>query len=317
MMRATTAIAVHGGAGTFSRRHLTPDVEKEYLSALTDAVEKAHRLLATGYSALDAVELAVTLLEDCPLFNAGKGAVFTHEGLHEMDAAIMCGKTLDAGSVAAVRSIKNPIKGARIILQNSEHIMLSGAGAETYLNTFGIETESDDYFHTPNRYNQWLKARETDKSFIDHTTEHKFGTVGAVAVDADGNLAAATSTGGMTNKKFGRIGDSPIIGSGTYANNSTCAVSCTGHGEFFMRTVLAYDISCRMQLSSLTLAQAARQSLNILTKIGGEGGFIAVDNRANISMIYNCEGMYRAMKKGRGKATAAIFEQRNRKFNSI
>ncbi|MCL4133230.1 UNVERIFIED_CONTAM: hypothetical protein GTU68_045577 [Idotea baltica] len=247
-------------------------------------------------SAIKAVEAAVGELENCPLFNAGKGAVFNSVGQHEMDASIMDGKTLNAGAIAAVRNVKNPIYFANLIREHSDHILLVGDGALEFGKKFNVEIESDDYFYTEHRYSQWQKIKGSDNFQLDHTSEKKYlGTVGAVALDNEGNLAAATSTGGMTNKKFGRIGDSPLIGLGNYANNNTCAVSCTGSGEYLMRAVSAYDISCLMEYKGLSLQEAAEFSiLNKLTALGGDGGVVSIDQKGNIAMVFNCDGMYRA-----------------------
>jgi beta-aspartyl-peptidase (threonine type) len=286
-------LAVHGGAGTISRSSMTPEKEKAYKSALEDALNKGFFLLKDGSSALDAVQAAVMSLEDCPLFNAGKGSVFTHDGTHEMDAAIMEGKYLKAGAVAGVRNIKNPVLLARNVMDKSEFVLLSGKGAEDFAILHAISTEEAEYFFDQLRYDQLLESHSTGKTQLDHT-DKKFGTVGAVAYDKHGNLAAATSTGGMTNKRFSRIGDSPIIGAGTYANNQTCAISCTGHGEFFIRSVVAYDVSCLMEYKGLSLEEACNLVVNKkLKEMGGEGGLIAVDNLGNVCLPFNSEGMYR------------------------
>jgi beta-aspartyl-peptidase (threonine type) len=264
--------------------------------------------------AIDAVEAVVKQLEDNPLFNAGRGSVFTHEGRNEMDASIMEGKTLMAGAISGVYNVKNPITLARTVMESSEHVFLSGGGAVDFAKKMGIPLESDDYFFVQYRYDQLQKARENDEIILDHTivknnNEKKFGTVGAVALDAYGNLAAATSTGGMTNKQHGRIGDSPIIGAGTYANNKTCAVSCTGHGEYFMRSVVAYDISCLMEYKGLSLKQACDFVIHDkLLKLGGEGGLVAVDHEGNIEMPFNTEGMYRAGKHGESDLIIGIYK---------
>jgi beta-aspartyl-peptidase (threonine type) len=272
---------------------MTPEKEKAYKSALEDALNKGFFLLKDGSSALDAVQAAVMSLEDCPLFNAGKGSVFTHDGTHEMDAAIMEGKYLKAGAVAGVRNIKNPVLLARNVMDKSEFVLLSGKGAEDFAILHAISTEEAEYFFDQLRYDQLLESHSTGKTQLDHT-DKKFGTVGAVAYDKHGNLAAATSTGGMTNKRFSRIGDSPIIGAGTYANNQTCAISCTGHGEFFIRSVVAYDVSCLMEYKGLSLEEACNLVVNKkLKEMGGEGGLIAVDNLGNVCLPFNSEGMYR------------------------
>ncbi|MFD1186729.1 isoaspartyl peptidase/L-asparaginase family protein [Pontibacter rugosus] len=306
------AIALHGGAGTIQQESLTPAQDKAYRNALRTAIDRGHSILAEGGSALDAVELAVTILEDSPLFNAGRGAVFTKEGKHEMDAAIMCGRTLEAGAVAGVRNVKNPIILSRSILTNSDHVMLSGYGAEEFALNHGIALAPESYFFDKLRYEQWSEVRDSNIYQLDHTVHHdeKFGTVGAVALDAAGNVAAATSTGGMTNKRYNRIGDSPIIGSGTYANNNTCAVSCTGHGEYFMRAVVAYDISCLIEYKGLTLQQACDEVvMKKLVKFGGEGGLVALAPNGDIAMPFNSEGMYRAMKKGSQTTYVAIYKE--------
>jgi beta-aspartyl-peptidase (threonine type) len=273
---------------------MTAELQQQYEQGLNDALEAGYSILKTGGSSLDAVEAAVASLEDFAMFNAGRGSVFNNAGKHEMDASIMCGKTLDAGAVSALSNVKNPVKLARSVMQHSEHVMLFGAGAEVFAKKHNIEFAPDDYFFNQFRYDQWQEAMKEDRVQMDHS-DKKFGTVGAVALDKDGNLAAATSTGGMTNKKFGRVGDSPIIGAGTYANNNTCAISCTGHGELFIRSVVAYDISCLMEYKGLSLKEACDVVVHDkLVKIGGEGGLVAIDKHGNIDMPFNSEGMYRA-----------------------
>jgi beta-aspartyl-peptidase (threonine type) len=304
------AIALHGGAGTITAATLTTEQEKAYRLALHDAIEVGHKILTNGGTALDAVERTVTYLEDTPLFNAGRGSVFTKEGKHEMDAAIMNGLTLGAGAVAGVRNIRNPIRLARAVMESSDHVLLSGYGAEEFARKYNMDFESEDYFFDMFRYNQWREVRDTDIYMLDHAHEQKFGTVGAVALDKAGNLAAATSTGGMTNKNYNRIGDTPIIGSGTYANNKTCAISCTGHGEFFMRAVVAYDVSCLIEYKGLTLQQACEHVvLDKLVAFGGEGGLIATNTAGDIVMPFNSEGMYRASRKNAEKAYVAIYKE--------
>lgn len=296
-------IAVHGGAGTILRTSMTPEKEKAYISGIEEAVLTGEGILARGGSSLDAVEAAVKKLEDHPLFNAGKGAVFTHDGKNEMDACIMEGKELKAGAVAGVQHIKNPVSLARAVMEKSEHVLLVGDGAMQFAIEMKIAIEKDDYFFVQHRYDQLQQAKKSNQTILDHTvqlpdTEKKFGTVGAVALDVHGNLAAATSTGGMTNKRWGRIGDSPIVGAGTYANNKTCAVSCTGHGEYFLRAVVAYDISCLIEYKGASLKEACQLVVNNkLVTFGGEGGLIAIDPYGNIEMPFNSEGMYRGMKK--------------------
>lgn len=292
-MNSSFALAIHGGAGTITRGLMSLEKEQTYLIGLQTALDAGRRILVSGGSAVDAVEQAVLKLEDNPLFNAGRGSVFNHEGKHEMDAAIMDGKTRNAGAVTCVFNIKNPVLLASSIMRSSEHVLLSGAGAEVYAREQGLAFETNEYFHDDFRYGQWKEIAETDHIQLDHS-EKKFGTVGAVALDLQGNLAAATSTGGMTNKKWGRIGDTPIIGAGTYANNNTCAISCTGHGEYFIRAVVAYDIHCLMEYKNLSLQEACNLVVNNkLVKDGGEGGLIAVDRFGNIALPFNSEGMYR------------------------
>ncbi|WP_018477906.1 isoaspartyl peptidase/L-asparaginase family protein [Pontibacter roseus] len=303
------ALAIHGGAGTITPASMTPELEKAYKAALSHALDAGYQVLEAGGSALDAVELAVVRLEDSPLFNAGKGSVFTKDGKHEMDAAIMCGKTMQAGAVAGVRSIRNPIQLTRAILEHSDHVFMSGYGAEEFARKYDISFEPEEYFYDAHRYKQWREVRDTDVFILDHTHDRKFGTVGAVALDAEGNLGAATSTGGMTNKNYNRIGDTPIIGAGTYANNATCAISCTGHGEFFIRAVVAYDISCLMEYKGYTLQEACEQVvLDKLVKFGGEGGLIAVDKVGNIALPFNSEGMYRGCRASGKEALVAIYK---------
>ncbi len=307
------AIAIHGGAGTITRASLTPEQEKAYRAALQQAVEAGHGILKQGKTALDAVEVAVASLEDNPLFNAGRGSVFTSEGKHEMDAAIMCGKTLEAGAVAGVQGIKNPISLSRAVMQHSEHVLLSGRGAEEFARNQGIPFAPEQYFYDSFRFKQWSEVRDSDAFMLDHSEqkEKKFGTVGAVAVDQYGNTAAATSTGGMTNKRYNRIGDSPIIGAGTYANDKTCAISCTGHGEYFMRAVVAYDVSCLMEYKGYSLQQACEEVvMHKLVKFGGEGGLIAVTAAGELALPFNSEGMYRARKKNDEDTFIGIYTEK-------
>jgi beta-aspartyl-peptidase (threonine type) len=305
------SIAVHGGAGTILRSHMTPEKERAYQAALEAAVNTGHQLLAAGGSAWDAVAAAVVVLEDSPLFNAGRGAVFTHDGTHELDASIMDGRDQSGGAVAGVHLVRNPILLARLVRERSEHVLLTGAGAEAFARLHGVAFEPVEYFHTAQRWEQLQEALKDDSIRMDHSDdkdEKKFGTVGAVARDAQGNLAAATSTGGMTNKKWGRVGDTPILGAGTYANNATCAISCTGHGEYFIRSVVAYDVHCMMEYKGLPLAEAVRTVVHDkLVKIGGEGGLIAVDAQGNVVLDFNSEGMYRAKRVGMGEVVAEIY----------
>ncbi len=267
--------------------------ETKYITELNHAIIKGYTILKGGGSALDAVEYAVRILEDCPLFNAGKGSVFTHEGTHEMDASIMCGDTLNAGAVAAVKGIRNPVQLARKVMEESGYVLLCGSGAERFGKSAALPFENEKYFFTDNRFNQWQALKNSEHAVLDHDGGKKFGTVGAVALDQNGNVAAATSTGGLTNKKFGRLGDSVVIGAGNYANNKTCAVSCTGYGEYFIRSVVAYDISCLMEYGGLSLKDACARVIDKLTDFGGEGGFIAIDKLGNIELLFNTEGMYR------------------------
>ncbi len=309
------ALAIHGGAGTILKSEMTDALEKEYRHGLEKALRKGFSVLQRGDSALDAVETAVVELENFPLFNAGKGSVFTHEGKIEMDACIMDGANLKSGAVAFVKNVKNPIKLARLVMEKTEHCLLAGEGANEFAHELKVEFEADEYFFTEHRYLQLLKAIEENRVQLDHTSNQKskiknqksIGTVGAVACDLNGNVAAATSTGGMTNKKFGRIGDTPIIGAGNYAANETCAVSCTGHGEFFMLGVTAYDVAARMKYKKLSLAEASAEALEHLTQIGGEGGFIAVDSAGNVALPFNSEGMYRAFMTASGDLKVEIY----------
>ena len=308
-------IAVHGGAGTISKKSMTPEKEAAYIKALNEALTAGYKILEKNGDALDAVKAAVIELENNVLFNAGKGSVFTNTGTHEMDASIMDGKNLSAGAVAAVKNIRNPIELAYAVMKKSEHVFLIGQGAELFAKQNEIPFEKDEYFYSEQRYRQWQKVKGTDETALDHniSTEDpngkKFGTVGAVACDANGTLAAATSTGGMTNKQFGRVGDSPIIGIGTYANNKTCALSCTGHGEPFIKAVAAYDVSCLMEYKGLSLEDATNVVvMDKLMKIDGEGGMIGVDANGNAALIFNCEGMYRGFWSSDGKREVAIYK---------
>jgi beta-aspartyl-peptidase (threonine type) len=287
-----STLAVHGGAGTIDRNKMTPELEREYRSGLETALNAGWEILHEGGSSLDAVETAVSSLENFPLFNAGRGSVFTHDGKQEMDAAIMDGAALKAGAVAFVRNIKNPVKLARMVMERTEHALLAGEGANQFAEEIGMKTEPDEYFFTEHRWLQLQNAISAGIVQLDHAAARPMGTVGAVAVDGSGHLAAATSTGGMTNKKYGRVGDSALVGQGTYADD-VVAVSCTGHGEYFMLGVTAYDVAARMKYAGLSLEIAARESLYRLTSIGGEGGLIAVDAQGNITMPFNSQGMYR------------------------
>lgn len=311
------SLAIHGGAGTILKEDMTPELEKAYLQGLQDALKAGYAVLEEGGSSANAVKAAIVILEDNVLFNAGRGSVFTKKGVQEMDAAIMDGKDLSAGAVAGIRNVRNPIELAMEVMRNSNHVFLSGKGANDFAIKQGIKLEPDEFFFSQFRYDQWKQIRDSDNYSLDHTHQQleelmrdkKFGTVGAVACDSNGNIAAATSTGGMTNKKYGRIGDSPLIGCGTYANNLTCAISATGHGEPFIRAVAAHDVSCLMEYKGLTLEQAMHEVvLNKLPKIDGEGGMIGVDAAGNISMLFNSAGMYRGAKSSDGTDYVGIYK---------
>jgi beta-aspartyl-peptidase (threonine type) len=292
------AIVIHGGAGVITRDKMSPAMDKEYREALSVALNTGRQILADGGTALEAVEKTINVMENNPLFNSGKGAVFTHEGRNEMDASIMDGSNLDAGAVACVTDIKNPITAARYVMTNSPHVLLSGAGASEFAKEQGLEIVPPSYFYTEKRYQELQQMLKKDKH----------GTVGCCALDKNGNLAAGTSTGGMSDKRYNRIGDSPIIGAGTYANNNTCAVSCTGHGEFFIRWTVAHDISALMEYKGLTLDQASNLVVkDKLVKAGGSGGVICVDKTGNISMPFNSEGMFRGYAKADGNGGIFIY----------
>lgn len=281
-------LVIHGGAGTITRSGMTPEMEKQYRDALEQSLKSGQAVLARGGSSIDAVETAIRVLEDNPLFNAGKGSVFTHEGKNELDAAIMDGRTKKAGSVAGVTIIRNPISAARAVMEKSEHVMMVGRGAELFATKMGLEIVDPSYFWTERRW------KALQRELMEKEKKKSIGTVGCVAVDKNGNLAAGTSTGGMTNKQFGRVGDAPIIGAGTYAENESVAVSATGHGEFFIRWTVAYDIAALMKYRGMTVQQAGDEVINRKLKaVGGEGGVIALDAKGNFAMPFNSEGMYR------------------------
>ncbi|PWG80952.1 isoaspartyl peptidase/L-asparaginase family protein [Pararcticibacter amylolyticus] len=314
-------MVVHGGAGTILKSKMTPEKEAAYREALTQALQEGYSKLKAGKSSLDAVEAAIHVMEDSPLFNAGKGAVFTHDGRNELDASVMNGKTLEAGAVAGVTTIRNPISAARAVMEKSEHVMMVGAGAEKFAKEAGLTIVDPQYFWTRERWEGLQQAIKEDstKSVLDHgnkktmrmgTTnrDYKFGTVGAVALDKEGNLAAGTSTGGMTNKKYGRVGDSPIIGAGTYANNATAAISCTGWGEFYIRSVVAHDVSALMEYKGLSAAEAGKTVINKVGKLGGDGGMIILDRNGNAAMPFNTEGMYRGKVTEEGKIEIEIYK---------
>lgn len=294
------AIAIHGGAGAMTPDNYTQEEIAGYEAELNAAINIGVTILKEGGSSLDAVELVVRYLEDCPLFNAGRGAVFTNDGKNELDAAIMFGKDLTAGAVAGVGDIKNPISAARKVMENSPHVLMVGKGASLFASQNGAEIVDSSYFYTDKSYQALQRSLERDK---------KMGTVGCVALDIEGNLAAATSTGGMTNKRYGRVGDVPIIGAGTYANNSTCAVSATGHGEFFIRYTVAHDISALMEYKGLSLATASDEVVQKkLVDVGGEGGIIAVDKWGNVHLSFNSLGMFRGYATENGESKVAIFQ---------
>ncbi len=299
-------LAIHGGAGTILRSEMSSSKESKYKKALLKSITTGYQILEKGGTALDAVEACVMCLEDIPLFNAGRGSVFNSKGQQEMDASIMDGQSLKAGAAAMLRHIKNPVRLARCIMEHSEHVMLAGKGAEKFAKTHGFKRMNADYFFNEERYKQLLVARKVDKVVLDH---NKYGTVGAVALDKMGHLAAATSTGGMTNKKFGRIGDSPVIGAGCYADDQSCAVSCTGSGEYFLRTNAAFHVAALMRYGGQNLEHAANQIIHdILPSIGGDGGLIAIDSKGNIALPFNTEGMYRAFQKSGGPPVIEIYK---------
>jgi len=300
-------LVIHGGAGNITPANLPAEIAEQFEAKLNEVLMHGDSILKSGGTSLDAVESCVRMMEDCPLFNAGKGAVFSAEGKNELDAAIMDGKTGLAGAVAGVTTIRNPITAARAVMEKSNHVMLAGKGAETFAAEQGLEIVPDDYFFTQTRWDSYLKARAVDDSI--ENIDNKHGTVGCVAVDTYGNLAAATSTGGMTYKKYGRIGDSPVIGAGTYAENKTCAVSATGHGEFFIRNLVAYDIAAIMKYKGLSVAEAADVVvMHKLKQQGGKGGIIAVDKHGNIAMPFNTTGMFRGYVKSGGEVKVAMFK---------
>jgi beta-aspartyl-peptidase (threonine type) len=309
------SIAIHGGAGTILPEEMKPELEEAYRQALKAAVDEGYEILAAGGSAIDAVMAATISLEDCPLFNAGRGAVFTHEGGHELDASLMNGADLAAGAVAGVTGVRNPILLAREVMLQTQHVLLAGEGAMSFARACGIPLERPEYFFTEFRHRQWTEVRQTGISVLDHSTRaqlkgaHKMGTVGAVARDQQGNLAAATSTGGMTNKQYGRVGDSPVIGAGTWADNHTCAISCTGHGELFLKAVAAYDVHARMLYGQQSLQAAMHATVHEkLVEMGGEGGMIGIDASGHVSMMFNSAGMYRASRVRNQAAVVNIYK---------
>jgi L-asparaginase / beta-aspartyl-peptidase len=317
-MKQKIALAIHGGAGTILKQNMTAELEKKYKESLHHSLQKGYERLQAGGSSLDAVEVAVKELEDCPLYNAGRGSVFTADGKNELDASVMYGKDLSAGAVAAVSCIKNPVVAARAVMEKSDHVMLVGSGAEEFARMHGLEMADASYFFTKERWDALLRIRDEDPSRteLDHgsrktiqkkTKEAKFGTVGAVALDRSGHMAAATSTGGMTNKKWGRVGDSPVIGAGTYANQ-LCAVSCTGWGEFFLRLCVAKTVADLMEYKGYSLLRATNEVIRKkLPALGGDGGLVAVDCKGNVALPFNTEGMYRGYVKDNGKIVVEIY----------
>ena len=302
------SIAIHGGAGVISRSTMTQENERAYRADLERALDAGYAVLERGGSSLDATVAAVRIMEDSPLFNAGIGAVFSHEGINELDAAIMDGATKKAGAVAGVRHVKNPIELARMVMERTPHVLLTGEGAEEFALEQGVQLVPGRYFYTERRWKQLEEARRDDKLASAEEDIGFFSTVGAAARDRNGNLAAATSTGGMTNKRWGRIGDSPIIGAGTYADNDSCAVSATGSGEYFIRAVVAHEICARVRLTGVTAADAAREVVHrMLVEIGGDGGVIVVDKNGELTMDFNTEGMFRAARDSRGRHEVAIY----------
>lgn len=314
-------MVIHGGAGTILKKNMTPEKEAAYIAVLTQALQAGYEKIKAGKTSLDAVEATIHVLENDPHFNAGKGAVFTHDGKNELDAAIMDGKTLMAGAVAGVTTVKNPISAARAVMEKSEHVMMVGAGADLFAKDAGLEIVDPKYYWTKERWDGLQQAIKEDstKAVLDHGSkksellgsknhDYKFGTVGCVALDKAGNLAAGTSTGGMTNKKYGRVGDAPIIGSGTYCNNETAGVSCTGWGEFYIRNVVAKTISDLMEYKGLSVAAASKMALDKVGKMGGDGGLIALDKKGNIAMPFNTEGMYRGAITADGKIEVNIYK---------
>ena len=315
-------IVIHGGAGTILKKNMSDSLEQAYNEKLEEAIRTGHEILKNGGTSLEAVTATINIMEDSPLFNAGKGAVFTHEETNELDASIMDGKTLNAGAVAGVTQVKNPINLAKLVMTNSNHVMLAGKGAEVFAQEQGVELVDPSYFYTEKRFNSLQKLKRRKQAELDTNNktafhaedpfmkDSKFGTVGCVALDKEGNLAAGTSTGGMTDKRWNRIGDAPIIGAGTYANNATCAVSSTGWGEYFIRAMVAHDISALMEYKGLSLQEAAELVIQEkVPNLGGDGGIVAIDNKGNIAMEFNTAGMYRAHMNAEGELTVGIYKE--------
>ncbi|HEX8748748.1 MAG TPA: isoaspartyl peptidase/L-asparaginase [Pyrinomonadaceae bacterium] len=307
--KGSFGFVIHGGAGTITKQNMTAELEASYQSKLREALLAGYQILKEGKPGLDAIEAALRLLEDSPLFNAGKGAVLTSVGTVELDASIMDGSSLKAGAVASLKHIKNPISLARLVMEKSPHVMMVSQGAEEFAKQLGIEMMPNEYFLTERRQKELQKKQEDEKKKQNHFSgeAEKYGTVGAVALDTAGNLSAGTSTGGTSNKRFGRVGDSPIIGAGTYANNRTCAISCTGDGEYFIRSCVAHDISAMVEYRGVSLKEAAQTVLGKAERLGGKGGLIAIDRNGQIAMPFNTAGMYRGSVGPDGKPFVAIY----------
>lgn len=301
------ALVIHGGAGVMTKEKMNEERQQEYIQVLNKALEVGEKMLGEGATSTDVVVEVIRVMEDSPLFNAGKGAVFTSEAKNELDASIMDGQTLNAGAIAGVTDIKNPITAAREVMLRSEHVFLSGKGASAFAKKQGLEMVSNKYFYTPSRYESLKQLQKQER---ERNKRDNMGTVGCAVLDTHGNLCAGTSTGGMTNKKYGRIGDAPVIGAGTYANNTTCAVSCTGHGEYYIRLGFARDISALMEYKNQSVTEACREEIRKLTKLGGDGGVIALDAKGNVAMEFNTSGMFRGYRKSDGKKEIAIFENK-------
>lgn len=297
------AIVIHGGAGTILKKNMSDEMENAYIQKMKEAINAGYNILEKNGSSIDAVEATIKILENSELFNAGKGSVLSNAGIVEMDASIMRGDNLNAGAISGVTTIKNPISAARLVMEKSEHVFLSGKGAESFAKYENLEIVENKYFITERRLNSLRNAKKRDS-----LADNKYGTVGCVALDSDGNITSGTSTGGMTNKKWNRIGDAPIIGAGTYANNKTCGVSATGWGEFFIRAVVAYDISALMEYRGLSVEEASKVVIHEkMVKLGGNGGVIALDNKGNVAMVMNTDGMYRAHMDSKGNKTIKIY----------
>ncbi len=313
--KTSFAIVLHGGAGSIKKSYFTDAQEKAYRDKLSEALDAGYAVLQNNGSALEAVQKTINVMENAPLFNAGKGAVLNNLGKVEMDASIMDGKTLNCGAVAGVSHIKHPINAARVVMDSSRHVFLYGDGAEVFAREKGVQLMDAQYFITPKRQEQLkrLQAKEAGKKIaykmaIDKMKDHKYGTVGCVALDKNGNIAAGTSTGGLMNKKYGRIGDSPIVGAGTYANNQTCGISCTGTGEYFIRTLASHSVSDLMQYKNKNLLEAIKTTIGKIQKLGGDGGMIGLDNKGNIAWYFNTDGMFRAYQKSNGEKKIEMFK---------